>query len=111
VITRVGGCEIRVVGVKQLRNDVTKVVTEITAPTRRYEVEYFVVDNTMEITTTNPGVLHREMRAIHAAWREMGVMRKVMVPLNWYQKLMGFNPANSYKRLFTRRWWEEVQEG
>jgi hypothetical protein len=104
----VDGCEIQVIGVYKLRN-VTKVQTLITAPTRRYEVEYLVDRETLEIIATNPYTLHREMRGVHETWRQQGVMSKQMVPLNWYQKLRGFDPANSYKRFFTRRWWEEVQ--
>ena len=108
MIAIVAGCEIRVLGVQQLRN-VTKLKIEVVAPTRSYNVTYFVDDTTLQVISTHPGILHREMRAIHGSWRDAGIMSKVMVPLSWYQRLMGVDPQTSYRRFFTHRWWEEVQ--
>ena len=103
-----GGCEVRIVGFQNLRN-VVKLTTKVIAPTRSYQVIYFIDDKTLEIIATDPGVLHREMRAIHGSWRDAGIMSKVMVPLNWYQKIRGVDPQTSYRRFFTHRWWEENQ--
>ena len=102
---KVANCEVRFIEVKNLRN-ILKVTTLVIAPTRAYEVVYYLDTVTREVLYTDPYTLHREMRDIHSEWREMGVMTKVMVPLNWYQRLMGFNPEASYRRFFNVDIWE-----
>jgi len=103
---QVASCELRFVEVKKLRN-MEKVTVQVIAPTRVYEVVYYVDDATLEVLATNPMTLHREMRDIHDHWRENGVMKKVFVPLMLHQKLMGFDPAKSYRRFFLVPIWKE----
>jgi hypothetical protein len=108
MITVVAGCEVSVKSVIP-KKGYTMLTIGVKAPTRVFEVTYDLDESTGEILLTRPYTLHREMRAVHAAWREQGVMSKVMVPLSWYQRLMGVDPQTSYRRFFTHRWWEEVQ--
>jgi hypothetical protein len=104
----IAGCQLLVLEVKPLLNKVLSVKVLVLS-TRVFTVTYFIDALTGEILFTEPFTLHREMKAIHAAWREMGFMDKRMVPLNWYQRLMGFNPHSSYRRFFLVPIWEEVQ--